>query len=240
MADDSVVATAEPHKIIRRVDAKAAGLVRYFTGKPCPEGHIAERYVASFGCSVCAQAHRARYYAEDPEKFRKKARDRFHDRPDIAAARARRYRAANLDRLRAEGAERQRAARQKNKAKFRERDRAWERAHPETVAARKRRERLRNPGVFRMRVAERRKAIRRATPGWADRSAIRAVYIEAARLTAETGVLYEVDHIDPLVSGVVCGLHIADNLQIIPASENRRKSNKFSPRVVLFASPNLC
>lgn len=28
-----------------RAEAKAAGLKRYFTGKPCPKGHVAERYV---------------------------------------------------------------------------------------------------------------------------------------------------------------------------------------------------
>ncbi len=40
-------------EIISRAEAKAKGLKRYFTGKPCKHGHAAERYVASSECCVC-------------------------------------------------------------------------------------------------------------------------------------------------------------------------------------------
>lgn len=36
-----------------RKAAKAAGLARYFTGKPCKRGHIDERYVGSYQCVIC-------------------------------------------------------------------------------------------------------------------------------------------------------------------------------------------
>jgi hypothetical protein len=39
--------------IIRRVDAISQGLKRYFTGKPCKNGHVAERFCASGRCSDC-------------------------------------------------------------------------------------------------------------------------------------------------------------------------------------------
>jgi hypothetical protein len=41
-------------EIISRDQAKELGLAHYFTGKPCKRGHIAERFVSSFGCSECS------------------------------------------------------------------------------------------------------------------------------------------------------------------------------------------
>jgi hypothetical protein len=66
-----------------------------------------------------------------------------------------------------------------------------------------------------------------ATVPWADKAKIKEVYAECARRSAEEGIPYEVDHIVPLCGKSVTGLHIETNLQVLPASENRRKSNKF-------------
>ena len=38
-----------------RAEAVAQGLTRYFTGKPCPKGHIAERQTCNYGCIECSK-----------------------------------------------------------------------------------------------------------------------------------------------------------------------------------------
>lgn len=41
---------------ISRVDAHKQGRRKFFTGKPCKNGHLAERYTTSGACTQCAQA----------------------------------------------------------------------------------------------------------------------------------------------------------------------------------------
>ena len=60
----------------------------------------------------------------------------------------------------------------------------------------------------------------KACPSWADLAAIKEFYKNCPEG-------YHVDHIVPLKHKLVCGLHVLENLQYLPAELNLKKSNKF-------------
>jgi len=66
----------------------------------------------------------------------------------------------------------------------------------------------------------------RATPAWANKQKIEEFYYTANMLGMHTGEAYHVDHIVPLKSKLVCGLHWEGNLQILTAKENMAKGNR--------------
>ena len=71
---------------------------------------------------------------------------------------------------------------------------------------------------------------KKALAAWTDvemQSKILEMYVAAAEMTAATGIHHQVDHVVPLRSNQVCGLHVWWNLQVIPAGENKQKSAKF-------------
>jgi len=101
--------------------------------------------------------------------------------------------------------------RRANKTLQRERDRVTRIEHPEIHRAKK---------------AKRRAAKKSAMPCWADPNAIRDIYRRAA-LEGK-----HVDHIVPLQHPLVCGLHIAANLQLLTPEENMRKGNTLDERIL--------
>ena len=66
-----------------------------------------------------------------------------------------------------------------------------------------------------------------ATPKWVNHSEMQEIQRECQRVSKETGVKHHVDHVVPIAHHNVCGLNVPWNLQIIPAEDNLRKSNKF-------------
>ena len=85
-----------------------------------------------------------------------------------------------------------------------------------------------NPGKGQATVAQRRAARNKATPCWADLEQIKCIYMLCAKVSEKTGVLHHVDHIIPLKGKNVCGLHVENNLRVIPAKMNLEKGNKYS------------
>lgn len=109
---------------------------------------------------------------------------------------------------------REAAYRARNRAACNERINAWKAENKPLLAEYSRR---------------RQAAIIKAVPPWSNQEAMRAFYIEAERLRKETGSDWHVDHIIPLTSKLVCGLHCEANLQVLPGKENLRKNNRYWP-----------
>lgn len=83
------------------------------------------------------------------------------------------------------------------------------------------------PALMAFHAMKRKRVTKQRTPAWADLEAIRAFYQRSQALTLATGVKHHVDHIYPLQGRLVSGLHVAENLQILTASENSKKRNHF-------------
>lgn len=87
-----------------------------------------------------------------------------------------------------------------------------------------------NLGLVLASSANRRAAKLQRTPAWLsdfDKIKIKCLYQLAAMRNRESGQTWHVDHIIPLQGEFVSGLHVPNNLQVIPAIENMRKSNHY-------------
>jgi hypothetical protein len=89
--------------------------------------------------------------------------------------------------------------------------------------------RLNRPGWMASMCAKRRAKKLNATPNW-DVELTAFVSEEAAALarlrSMSSNIPWEVDHIVPLQGRKFCGLHVWNNLQVIPKSINNSKSNR--------------
>lgn len=105
----------------------------------------------------------------------------------------------------------------------------WKKANRDKVNANAAKNRKLHPEKVAAKTARYRASKIQATPAWANGFFIEEAYDLAARRTKTLGFRWEVDHIVPLRSKVVCGLHNEFNLQVIPAVENLSKSNRWWP-----------
>lgn len=185
-------------------------------------------------CKGCALAHQKEVYANNPEAAarRKATNDEWRAKNrEYLKAKNKEYRAKNSDKLkiadsanskkryalkRDEVLQKTAAWRRNNMDRYKELIAAWTKKNSDKCAA----------------MWARRKATKlQATPAWANKFFIEEAYSLARLRTKCTGIKWSVDHIVPLISKKVCGLHVEHNLAVIPASENSRKSNLYWPHM---------
>ena len=183
-----------------REEAKKTGSKYYFTGQPCKHGHIALRKTKG-SCVDCLKVEWAKGNETRAEYFKQ------YNQSDAGIKAKRDYYDRNRDtviaRASARPAEQRKLHREKYKAQ--------------------------NPELYKAFVSVRRRRHKNATPKWItpeQKLAMRQLYLHAQALTKMTGERYVVDHIIPLISPDVCGLHVPWNLRVITQDQNLKKSNK--------------
>lgn len=185
--------------MITREEARLQGKNRYFDGSTCKNGHVSERYVRDSYCCECKRIREIR---------------QKQIRAELAKLRYAKDRKRYINKAKTYA--------QENAAEVAERQKNWRHENSEKL----RKYRKDKNYIYAYHAAKRRKLVSLHTPSWADKTRMLEIYKECANITTKTGIKHHVDHIIPLSSDLVCGLHWEENLQIIDFLSNIRKSNK--------------
>lgn len=121
---------------------------------------------------------------------------------------------------------------ERNKEKKREASRQWRAQNKERKSLVDKEWKSSNRDRTRQHNSKRRALQRGAVPEWlteAHLQAKSAFYEEAVRMESESGIYYHVDHIVPISNR---GLDVPWNMQILEASENKRKKDSTTPEAI--------
>jgi len=169
----------------------------------------AGKYNVHAECKCCLSEQRKAYYLANKEAVTKRVRAYQLFNKEVVAERRKSYRLSNKEDI----------AKQMK---------AYQLSNKEAIAEKKKAYRKANPHIINARIAKRRATKKQATPAWADLEAIKEMY-QLATIFNSTGINLQVDHIVPLQSDKVCGLHCEANLQLLSASDNIKKGNRNWP-----------
>jgi hypothetical protein len=209
-----------------KAQAKKEGKVRYFTGKPCANGHIADRNTHTGRCVECNRLRMRRYWDENPvavekrnqmlqgyqfrnpenyAKYQEAKKQKWHT--DVEYRTNLNEKTNKINRIRYQNPE--------YRAKKSKQGKEWFRN---------------NAGIAKAKRARRRATMSNSTPDWltaVQKAQIAEFYEIATALEIQTGIKHHVDHIVPLKSHVISGLHVPWNLQILTAYQNLSKGNRY-------------
>ena len=93
-------------EVISRKDAKAQGLTRFFTGRPCRQGHRVARFVSSGACVECSLKRLAEWRQLNLERLKENNRKWWASNPQKNVTKMRRWQKANPFKVSAQKAKR--------------------------------------------------------------------------------------------------------------------------------------
>jgi hypothetical protein len=197
-------------------EAKSMGHNLYFTGVACKHGHTTYRYTKDRACSACVKTKVKRLSTVGGGNARRWAAKTPEQLAEIYAKRKEYYYKTQEARL---------EERRRSFEKLKSTD-EWRSKHRESNRAFKKA----NPGKVNANTVKRRTAKMHRTPSWLtadDLWMIEQAYELAALRTKLFGFSWHVDHVLPLQGKKVSGLHVPNNLQVIPWKDNVSKANRF-------------
>ena len=178
-------------------------------------------YIPGKGCQQCAKKNSKEWVQRNKEKIKQKNCERYKNNRQKAIDATRNWQKNNRERLRKYDKERYHRQAQA--------DIAWHQLNVKRHRKNGKASYEKNKARDFARVAHRRALKKRAVPAWADKEKIKNIYQKAQELTKKTGKTHHVDHVFPLQSDWLCGLHAESNLQILTEKENQKKGNRIWP-----------
>lgn len=214
-------------QIILRAEAKTLGLKRYYTGKECKNGHIAERQTSDGCCLDCSKIKVAKWQSENKNYLIKYEKERYALNAEYFKQKSSEWRNNNRDKHLEYLKQYFKSYAGKlsvKKYKLKNRDELLikQRKYYNSSPLSKSTWIAKNRNIVNSYAAKRRAFKKQSIPQWANIDAIKDVYKNCP-------IGYEVDHIVPIQSDLVCGLHYEVNLQYLTKQDNRSKSNYHWP-----------
>lgn len=206
-----------------KLQAMENGLPYYFTGKQCKRGHVANRRVSDNRCLECSKDQAAKYRKDHLKEISARSKVVRKDNLDFFRNREREYRERNINLYKS----RELKYREQHREKAKEVSANFYQENIDHCRQVRRNYSKNNRGRLNALEAKRHARKLNATPEWASSEKILKIYEACRQLTETTGIRYTVDHIIPLQSDFICGLHCEDNLQILTRDDNLKKSNNY-------------
>ena len=176
-------------------------------------------------CMVCESERKKKWEAANKERITPRRKQYAIDKKAEIDARSKAWREANPGRA----FELAKKYRDTNVEKIAKQKRLDYLANPEKKHAAVARWNAKNPAKCAATTAKHRSAKLNASVSWGNSFFIEEAYALAKVRAKVCGGEWEVDHIVPLQSDTVCGLHWEGNLQVIPRMQNKSKSNRNWP-----------